>query len=115
MKKILFGNSNKDSNNYRQWIVGDFLPTDSPLKTGKVEIKWGKHKKNEQKLDGPQKVDRKTLVILVYGKFKIKLPASQEEFILENEGDYLYFDKDILHSWVSVEDTLILTIRWSDD
>jgi len=112
MKKILLGKCDKDIQNYRQWLVGDFLPLTSPLKTDKIEIKWGRHKKGEIKKNGITSEPRNTLCILIFGTFKITFPNDKIEHILKDEGDYIYFKQHTNHDWKALEDSLIITIRW---
>jgi hypothetical protein len=56
--------------------------------------------------------DKNTLGILVRGKMKIKFVDDDQEYILENEGDYYFSNPTARHSVEALEDSLIITLRW---
>ena len=113
MEKIIFGNFKdvieKRGNN---WVIGHFMNHGTPLYNTDFEVKWGDHKKGESKENLGVNVQAKTLAILVSGKVSLKFPSHDKEFIFENRGDFVFYDKGVPHSWSILEDSLVLTIRW---
>jgi quercetin dioxygenase-like cupin family protein len=49
---------------------------------------------------------------LIYGEFKIIFPLENREVVLSEEGDYVFFDSGVPHTWKTNKDTLLLTLRW---
>lgn len=109
--ELLTGNFNKTASEHRGWVIGNFMDKQSPFCTKNFEVKWGKHKKGESKGTVTQ-TNADSLAILVYGKHAIKFPSLRKEIVLEKEGDYLFFPRGVDHTWETLEDTLMLTIRW---
>lgn len=109
--EFLTGNFNESAVEHKGWIIGHFMEVNSPFCNQDFEIKWGKHKKGEVK-GAIIQTNADSLAVLVYGKHLIKFPSLGKEVILEKEGDYLFFPKGVDHTWETLEDTLMLTIRW---
>ncbi len=107
---ITTGNFNTESPSHRGWIMGHFMEDTSPFKTGNVEIKWGVHKKGENKEVVAQNSEAHSLGILIKGKFTFIF--GDQKITLEKEGDYAFYPSGTAHSWTVEEDCLFLTIRW---
>lgn len=89
------------------------MPSNSPLKTENFESKWAIHKKGDVKAGSKTKKRTHTFAILIEGKFKIKFNDTQEEVILSNQGDYVYYDgSKQSHTGEALEDSIILALRW---
>ncbi len=113
-RKIFQGNLNEDlkeNPKRRGWFMGNFLNKNSSLRTGNVEIKWGRHKKGESGKE-PARCAGYSLAILIYGKFVTEFPDKNQEAVLEKEGDFVFHEKGVNHSWRAEEDCLLLTARW---
>lgn len=109
---FITGNLNKTPKK-KGWIVGHFMDKGSPLKTENVEVKWITHKKGEAKKGALAKNQTHTLVILIKGKFAVKFYNSKKVFVLNKEGDYLYYDASRdSHEGKALEDTVAIAIRW---
>tara|TARA_Y100000310_G_scaffold157498_2_gene156860 strand:- start:1942 stop:2310 length:369 start_codon:yes stop_codon:yes gene_type:complete len=108
MEKIQSGNLNK-KNNTRGWCIGHFMEN-PPFKNTDFEVKWGKHPKGEKKSHPAKNKTAKTLSILIQGKFALQF--KDKELVMESVGDYVFWDANIPHSWTTLEDAIILTIRW---
>jgi D-lyxose ketol-isomerase len=106
------GNAADDSTDYRGWMVGHFIdPSHGEVrKTENLEIKWGIHPADEQRVAWTEGEDRSTLVILVSGKFRVDL--SVKSVTLERQGDYLTWGPGIEHSWQAEENSVVITVRW---
>jgi hypothetical protein len=112
MDKIKTGNCTIDTETTRGWLIGNFLPGGSPLKTSSVEVKWGKHPAGTKRKGGPMKVNGDSVSILIYGIFKVILPDQNTFQILQKEGDYIFLPEGTNHDWEVLEDMLTITIRW---
>lgn len=112
MKKIIQGNLNHNKIIERGWFLGHFIKEGSPFKTDAFELQWRKLKAGEEKPAlGTQKV-AKTIGILVYGKFEFSFPDKNKKITIDKEGDFVFYDAGITHSWRVIEDTLLISIRW---
>lgn len=109
---IQTGNLNYSSKK-NEWIIGYFMDENSPLKTTNVEVKWIVRKKGEIKKGIKNKVRSQTFIILISGKFIIRLPEKNKEFVLSKEGDFVTFDASkSLHESETIEDSKAVVIKW---
>ena len=107
----LFGNAVDASKNTRGWFLGHFMPgDDNSLRTEELELKWYTHAKGETRDTWAPGNPVKTLNILIRGHFVLIFP--NQEVALEKEGDFVLFGPDMPHSFRSVEESLVLTVRW---
>jgi hypothetical protein len=107
------GNAVKDG--HRGWFVGQFIPASCGLAHQRaVEIKWGQHLNGEQRKAFAQSAKATTIAILIYGSLvtRLKLPDGIHEITLTSPGDYVAFGPGIDHTWESVEDCLVITVRF---
>jgi quercetin dioxygenase-like cupin family protein len=104
------GNANIDGEAYRQWIVGTFMPDGELNKTDNVEIKWGTSRKGFTR-DWVAAGKSTTISILVSGKFVIEFHDEKAE--LQNQGDYVMWGPGTYHRSEALEDSVIVTVRWS--
>lgn len=110
---IRLGNVNQFSKERKGWIVGHFMPDNSPLKTRNVEVKWINRKKGEIKKGHQNKQTAQTLIILISGKFMVRLPNRKREFVLSKEGDFVSFDSSACpHESKTLEDSRAIVIKW---
>lgn len=107
----VFGNAADASKDTRGWFVGHFMAgTDNPLRTADVELKWYTHAKGETREQWAPENQVRTLNVLIRGKFVLLFP--DQEVTLEREGDFVLFGPGVAHSFRSVEESLVLTVRW---
>lgn len=105
------GNVVNVSKDTRGWFLGHFMPgADNSLRTPDLELKWYTHAKGETRNEWAPGIPVRTLNILVRGSFVLLFP--DQEISLEKEGDFVLFGPDVPHSFRSVEESLVLTIRW---
>ena len=109
MADIYSGNAQTDGTDYRGWIVGSFVP-EGLRHSEAVEIKWGVHKAGEVRYDWATDECRTTLCLLISGKLEMHFRDRDE--LLEKAGDYLMWGEGIDHRWQSIEDSIVLTVRW---
>ena len=76
------------------------------------EIKWSNSRKGDKKPEPALNVKAKSVGILVYGSFRMDFPDEKESFTLRDEGDYVFCNAGVTHSWEVLEDSLLITIRW---
>ena len=107
----LFGNVADASKNTRGWFLGHFMPGEAnSLRTSELEAKWYTHAKGETRHEWAPGNPVKTVNILIRGHFVLLFP--DREVALEQEGDFVLFGPGVPHSFRSVEESLVLTLRW---
>lgn len=107
----LTGNVVGVSKDTRGWFLGQFMPgDDNPLRTEALEVKWYTHAKGETREQWAPGNPVRTLNILVRGHFVLLFP--DREVSLEKEGDFVLFGPGVPHSFRSVEESLVMTVRW---
>lgn len=129
---VYSGNAAVDGERFNHWFVGDlhkwcsengaaFDPQAMGLRdTGRLEVKWGRHPKGQQRPGGWAKPSEKTcLSLLVQGAFllRFRIPGGsggEIERRLAEQGDYVIWKEEVEHTWQAEEDAVILTIRWRE-
>ena len=107
----VFGNVSHVSKDTRGWFLGHFMPgEENPLRTTELEVKWYTHARGETRAEWAPGNPVKTLNILVRGHFVLLFP--NQEITLEKEGDFVLFGPGVPHSFRSVEESLVITVRW---
>ncbi len=101
------GNS-RDIPAFNSWVMGGFLPINHILKTDGFEVKILYGKKGDRK-DITMKSDKRTVSFLIHGKFVNKF--DDVEYVMDQEGDFVYFDQNTLHTWEFLEDSIVVAIR----
>jgi len=77
-------------------------------------MKWSTHKKGDVKPAKIAKSSAKTISILIKGKFEVRFSDVDKVVVLSELGDYLAYDAGkISHIGESIEDSVLLTLRWS--
>lgn len=110
-KTPFFGNAADLSKQTRGWFVGHFIAGPSGLlTTDDIEVKWGQHKRGEARMGWDAGAACHTLTLLVHGSFQVEFKG--KTFSLEKEGDFVIWGPGIPHTWVAVEDSIMLTLRW---
>lgn len=114
MEKIIKGNLNEEGKSTRGWIFGHFKDPETPFYSNDFEVRWINFKKGESKSKEQLGINEKarTLSILIRGKFFLTFPSLNKEVLLEKEGDYIFWDRQVPHNWTVKEDCLVLVIRW---
>jgi len=114
MKKIKTGNIEELLPEEKKgWAIGYNVA--EPFKTDLFGLKWAVYKKGEKK-DQLVAPEGKTVTFLISGKFKNTFFDDKgniiQECVMENQGDYIYYDKNIMHTWEALEDSIIFALRW---
>jgi hypothetical protein len=105
------GNAGEVSKATRGWFLGHFMPgEENPLRTTELEVKWYTHAKGETREQWAPANSVKTLNLLLRGHFVLLFP--DQEIALEKEGEFVLFGPGMPHSFRSVEESRVLTIRW---
>ena len=115
MNLIESGNFNKDMINHPErkgWSLGRFIEQESLRNTQDLEIKWMNHPKGEKYNISKANITSRSLGVLISGKIKFFFPDEKQEVILENQGDYVIWDRNVYHHVEFLEDTTFLTVRW---
>ncbi|OHA26475.1 MAG: hypothetical protein A3C06_02770 [Candidatus Taylorbacteria bacterium RIFCSPHIGHO2_02_FULL_46_13] len=95
----------------KNWVMGHFIDPKTPFHQKDFSLKWTKSKRGDSR-EQIGTCEAETLDILVYGKHKIDFPNLHKSVTLEKEGDYVYVGRNIAHTWETLEDSLIVTLRW---
>ena len=96
------------------WFLWPYIEKIPELHNESIEIKWIRHKKWERKEWSLPNKKTQYLVILIEGKYKVLFPEKKKEFILHKQGDIFLFDpSESPHTWESLEDSLLMVIRFN--
>jgi hypothetical protein len=124
--QLMSGNARKDGREFGFWFVGDIQRWTKAKSAAKelglrqstvLEMKWGVHRAGETRSEWASCSVRRTLSILLSGKFTVSFrsPATPKKLIkrrLKKTGDYVAWGTDVEHLWRAEEDSVILTVRW---
>lgn len=129
--KLTVGNAASDSREFRQWLVGDIGSWTSQdpdrvdleqlglRNTADIEVKWGVHPTGERRSGGWAGCSPKHgLDILLKGHFIVSFREPEtrdrvEEVRLSAFGDYVLWTEELEHTWRCIEESLVLTVRWT--
>lgn len=116
MRGIEWGNIDNKPNGDRGWIIGEFKDRELPYPFANkfFSLKWSKLSKGDKKPSPVAEEKAKTLTLLVTGKHRVNFPDENESVLLQKEGDYVFFEPGIAHSWEAVEDNFTITLRFED-
>ena len=107
----VFGNAMEAGRDTRGWFAGHFVPGEAnPLRSEDVELKWFVHGRGEVRSEWSPPSPVRTLNVLIRGSFVLVFP--DREVALQREGDFVVFGPDVPHSYRSIEESLVLTVRW---
>ena len=110
MNIIRIGNTNLDTVETRQWLVGSFMPEGDMRNTEHVEVKWGNHLEGDKREEWVTGETRTTIAILITGKFVLEFLDQKIELL--TQGDYVMWGPSTDHRWEALEKSVLLTIRW---
>jgi quercetin dioxygenase-like cupin family protein len=107
----VFGNAAEASRDTRGWFLGHFVRGEAnPLRSEDVELKWFVHAAGELRPEWSPPSPVRTLNVLIRGRFVLRF--ADREVALVREGDFVMFGPGVAHSYRSVEESLVLTVRW---
>jgi quercetin dioxygenase-like cupin family protein len=105
------GNAAEDGRETRGWLLGHFIDPAEGVRSSKaVEVKWGIHPAGEKRSEWTADDQRTTLVLMVYGNFRIDL--TEASVTLARQGDYVVWGPGIDHTWEAISDSVVITVRW---
>jgi len=112
-----FGKASVDQIRGSGWFVGQFVPAELGLRhQTDVEVKWGVHPDGDRRPRGPEaNRNATTISVLIHGTLRVTFETEDGEpqtVTLENEGDYVIFGRDIVHSWEAIGHTVVLSVRF---
>jgi hypothetical protein len=97
------------------WFIGQFISADEGLKhQDAVELKWGRHSKGECRRAFAEYKIATTISILISGTLNTRaiIDGEMREVTLRQPGDYVIYGPKVPHSWESVEDCIVLSVRF---
>lgn len=109
---VKYGNGHLDGRDHKGWFVGHFMGGgESDLAKSKgVEAKLSFNPTGKRNEATTLNEFARTMTFLISGSHKLEFGNSS--VLLERPGDYCIFANGVAHSWVSVEDSSVLTVRW---
>lgn len=108
------GNAAAESEPFRGWFVGRFVPDDLGLRaTDQLEIKWGVHEAGDRQEEWSLNRTATTISILLRGRDRISFP--DRDVLLEQEGDYAIWGPGVPHRWHALAHSTVLTVRWPSE
>lgn len=107
---VYVGNAGKDAPDDQGWLLGYFKTPGDPRHSRDVEIKWGVHPRGEQRRAWVIGEERCALLILISGRFRMEF--RDRSVVLDEQGDYVVWGRDVDHSWTAEEDSIVMTVRW---
>ena len=114
---VIFGNAQMEGAERRGWFIGHFIEAADLRGTDAIEVKWAMHTAGEKRLStGDMQAQwslnevATTLSILIRGRFRLIFP--DQEHILAQEGDYVFWAPGVPHTWLAEEDSVVLTVRY---
>lgn len=112
MASLLTGHAAADSDPYRGWLIGHFVPPELGLRsTPAVEVKWGVHALGDVRPAWGAN-DATTLSVLVSGCIRYEF-ADGQRATLSEPGDYALWAPGLAHRWyIESEATVVFTVRW---
>ena len=110
--EVVFGNAGAEGASRGGWFAGHFMtPGDDARSISILEVKWGVHKAGDCRTEWAVNGAATTLSILVKGRFRLQFP--EQEILLLREGDYALWRPGVPHYWSALEDSVIVTVRWT--
>jgi len=110
-----FGNAAADQVRDSGWFIGQFVPTALGARhQTEVEVKWGIHPAGESRPHAWANGKATTISVLVRGELRatFEVEGKSQVATLKNEGDYVIFGPDVVHSWEAIGDTVVLSVRF---
>jgi len=107
---VYVGSAGKDATVNRGWLLGHFIEQGDPRHSDAVEVKWGVHPRGERRAQWVRGEVRTALLVLITGRFRMEFPG--RSVLLERQGDYVVWGKEVDHSWFAEDDSVVMTLRW---
>jgi hypothetical protein len=114
-KAFYFGNAMVDQVRDSGWFVGQFVPAELGLRhQSDVEVKWGIHPDGETRPEPWATGHGTTISVLIHGSLRVTFHvAPQPQTVtLAQEGDYIIFGPNTVHSWEAIGHTIVLSVRF---
>jgi hypothetical protein len=114
-QSFYFGNAVADQVRNSGWFVGQFVSPELGLRhQSDVEVKWGVHPDGEKRPRPWATGHATTVSVRIRGSLRVTFHIGDTPQIvtLRQEGDYLIFAPDAVHSWEAIGDTIVLSVRF---
>ena len=115
MCSFYFGNAAADQVRGTGWFVGQFVPAEQGLRhQTDVELKWGIHKDGEKRKVPWANGNATTISVLIKGTLHVTFHLNETSKVvsLQQEGDYIVFGPQVVHSWEAVGETIVVSVRY---
>jgi hypothetical protein len=107
---VSYGNGLLDGQQHAGWFIGHFVDEHKPQHTEDIEVKFT-FNPTGKKNDGfvANRMSR-SMAVLISGKHL--LDFGNHSVLLEKPGDYVIWSAGVGHTWTSIMDSTVLTMRW---
>jgi mannose-6-phosphate isomerase-like protein (cupin superfamily) len=102
-----FSGSFKEFSTTKGWFLGSFFPTNSPLKTDKLEIMYKEHRLGDEV---PKHFHKKKVEVLIVLEGSAQYTINNSEVIIKS-GDFLFIDVYNFISGKFLSDSKIFAIH----
>lgn len=109
-KGVGIGNGLLDGRPHAGWFVGHFMDEGTVQHSNEVEAKFTFNPTGKRKAHYAVNKISKTMTVLISGSHRLEFANSS--VVLDRPGDYAIFGEGVGHTWVALQDSTILTIRW---
>lgn len=110
------GNSEKDADENRSWLVGHFKPQGDIRYDEDVEVKVSTHRAGEKRAQWTKGEVRRTFFMLMSGRWRLELAVEgddeRETIVLDQPGDYVVWGHGVAHTYEALADSMVITVRW---
>jgi hypothetical protein len=107
---VSYGNGLLDGKHHAGWFIGHFVDESTPQHTEDIELKYTFNPTGSQNEGFVANRMSRSLAILISGKHL--LDFGNTSILLERPGDYAIWSAGVGHTWTSMEDSTLLTVRW---
>lgn len=95
-------------------IVEVFVRLMEEILSGNVEDEvQDEHPKGYKRAENAKNKTARTVCVLISGKCVFRFPSEGIEKIAEKRGDYVFWEAGVVHGFEALENSVVLTIRWS--
>lgn len=107
---VVYGNAGEDGHSTKGWWVGHFKGKESGRYSEDVEMKWAVHETGTKHDGWALNQVATSMALLVQGRHRLEFEGTF--VVLENVGDYVIWGTGVKHSWMALERSTVLTVRW---
>ncbi|KAA8499369.1 hypothetical protein FVE85_6954 [Porphyridium purpureum] len=111
------GNADVEARENGKWFVGHFLAASTMRRARELELKWARNRAGTA--NGEVAVNTKgfSMGVLLYGAQAYEFgnhigDKRSTKVTLAKQGDFVVWGPNMPHTWTTLKDSLVLTVRW---